>query len=511
MKKFFRIVLGRLLYMLLFISLQIGALAVMFLYFRNQFAYYYVVCILISIAAGLYVLNDESNPAYKIAWLVPILLLPIFGGLLYLMFGRNRLSRKEKQRTAAIAQRYYAAAHAAPADDLKHLETENLQAALHARYIRNAAGMPPFAHTQTQYYPSGEALLTAMLSALESAQKFIFLEYFIIEEGEMWSAISDVLERKAAQGVDVRVMYDDMGCLFTLPRGYAKVLERRGIRAAVFNPFNTVLNARFNNRDHRKICVVDGNIGFTGGVNLADEYINRVPKHGHWKDTGIRLVGAGVWSFTVMFLSLWDFIRGDNEYFALFAPSAEAAMTQAEGYVQPFTDMPLDDEAVGETVYRNLLNRASRYVYITTPYLIVGSEMLTAMQAAAKSGVDVRIITPGVPDKKIVYALTRSCYAALRKAGVRIYEYTPGFIHAKTFVSDDAYAVVGTINLDFRSLYLHYECAAWMYRSAAVAQVREDFDATLSQCAEVTDDTLKRQPLLARLGLALLRVFAPLF
>ncbi|MEG0779422.1 MAG: cardiolipin synthase [Oscillospiraceae bacterium] len=510
MKKSLQTVFGRLLYTAVFVTLQVAVVVVMFLFFQDKFAYFYAVCILVSLVATVEIVNNNSNPAYKIAWVIPILLFPIFGGLAYLMFGKYPMTKKQKDAGAVMQQRCREGIACRPGC-LAELAQQSPEAALHARYIDRAAGVPPYTHTETDYFPIGEEMFAAMLRELESAKSFIFMEYFIVERGEMWDSILEILERKAKAGVEVRVMYDDLGCLFTLPRKYYKTLRQKGIQACVFNPFNTILSPRFNNRDHRKICVIDGNVGFTGGINLADEYINRFEKHGHWKDGGILLRGQAVWALTVFFLSLWDFSNRLDEDYSPFAPDPAVVDKLPEnGFVQPYTDIPLDDEQVGENVYLNLIGRAQRYLYITTPYLIVDNETVTALCNAAKSGVDIRIITPHIPDKKMVFYLTRSYYRVLLQAGVRIYEYTPGFIHSKTFVSDDQYGVVGTINLDYRSLYLHCECAAWLYNCSAVGQVRDDFLSTLEQSEEITLEHLPKLPWYRRWTLGILKAFAPL-
>ena len=383
-------------------------------------------------------------------------------------------------------------------------------AANQSRYISHCAYCPPYQNTTTEYLPLGEVKFERMVEELKKAKHYIFLEYFIIQEGKMWNTILDILRQKAAEGVDVRVIYDDMGCIMILPTGYDRTLEQMGIKCRIFNPFVPILSSRFNTRDHRKICVIDGNVGFTGGINLADEYINAYEKHGHWKDTSILLKGEAVFNLTVMFLSMWDYLDGTTGKtdYSRYYPTVWDE--NAKGYVQPFADNPLDDEAVGETVYLNLINKAKRYVYITTPYLILSSEMLTALTSAAKCGVDVRIITPHIPDKWYVHAVSRSHYQPLIEAGVKIYEYTPGFIHAKTFVVDDDYAVVGTINLDYRSLYLHFECAVWMYQTPSVAQVRDDFFKTQQISQEITLEECRSLSFPRRLGRSVLRVFAPL-
>lgn len=510
MRKYFTIIFNRVVYTMLFVAVQLGALLAVLHFFKEQFVYFYAVCALLSVIAGIHVLNKDMNPAYKIAWLIPIMLLPIFGGLMYLMFGKLRMSRAQKRKLAEVEAKYGEALALYPGA-AERLEAQGGDAALHAKYISSVTGVPPYTHTQTRYFPIGEAYFEALKAELEKAEKFILLEYFIINEGVMWDAILDILRRKAADGVEVMVMYDDLGCLFTLPQTYDRTLEKMGIKACVFHRFNSILNARFNTRDHRKICVIDGNVGFTGGINLADEYINARVRFGRWKDSGVMLRGEAVWSLTVMFLTMWDYFRREDHRFSDYAPASELVETTPDdGFVLPYTDTPYDDEALGETVYMNLINRARRYVYITTPYLVIDNEMLTALRTASKSGVDVRIIVPGVPDKKLVYSLTCSNFEPLLKAGVRIYLYTPGFIHAKNFVSDDCCGVVGTINLDYRSLYLHYECASWMYGSQAVTELREDFLQTFEDCQELTLDTLKHKNFLQNIGLALLRAFAPM-
>ena len=350
-----------------------------------------------------------------------------------------------------------------------------------------------------------------MLAALESAEHFIFLEYFIIEEGHMFHQIEDILEKKVKEGVEVRLIYDDVGCIGTLPPRYYKQLQKKGIKCAAFNPFRPLLSVIMNNRDHRKIFVVDGAVGFTGGINLADEYINEVKRFGYWKDTGVRIEGEAVWSLTSMFLSMWNYIVHSTEDYSRFMPAQhQKAPFENDGFVQPYGDSPLDHESVGENIYLNIINRAKNYVYIFTPYLIIDHEMLTALCNAAKDGVDVRIVTPGIPDKKMIFLLTQSYYAPLIQSGVKIYQYTPGFIHAKCFVCDDEIATVGSVNLDFRSLYLHFECGVFFYRSAVVAQVKEDCLNTFVCSEQMTAEFCRNRPVPVRLLQSVLRLLAPL-
>ncbi len=508
MKKILRFITQRVVITALLIVLQALLLFGFIWKLDNYFVYFYAGSVLLSLLITLGIINSKSNPAYKIAWLIPILLFPVFGGLVYLLFGSDRTGRYLRKKLQGIGtemDNVIGEAH-------RRSGAEQLppDAANQSRYISHCAYCPPYQNTTTEYLPLGEVKFERMVEELKKAKHYIFLEYFIIQEGKMWNTILDILRQKAAEGVDVRVIYDDMGCIMILPTGYDKTLEQMGIKCRIFNPFVPILSSRFNTRDHRKICVIDGNVGFTGGINLADEYINAYEKHGHWKDTSILLKGEAVFNLTVMFLSMWDYLDGTTGKtdYSRYYPTVWDE--NAKGYVQPFADNPLDDEAVGETVYLNLINKAKRYVYITTPYLILSSEMLTALTSAAKCGVDVRIITPHIPDKWYVHAVSRSHYQPLIEAGVKIYEYTPGFIHAKTFVVDDDYAVVGTINLDYRSLYLHFECAVWMYQTPSVAQVRDDFFKTQQISQEITLEECRSLSFPRRLGRSVLRVFAPL-
>ena len=508
MKKILRFITQRVVITALLIVLQALLLFGFIWKLDNYFVYFYAGSVLLSLLITLGIINSKSNPAYKIAWLIPILLFPVFGGLVYLLFGSDRTGRYLRKKLQGIGtemDNVIGEAH-------RRSGAEQLppDAANQSRYISHCAYCPPYQNTTTEYLPLGEVKFERMVEELKKAKHYIFLEYFIIQEGKMWNTILDILRQKAAEGVDVRVIYDDMGCIMILPTGYDRTLEQMGIKCRIFNPFVPILSSRFNTRDHRKICVIDGNVGFTGGINLADEYINAYEKHGHWKDTSILLKGEAVFNLTVMFLSMWDYLDGTTGKtdYSRYYPTVWDE--NAKGYVQPFADNPLDDEAVGETVYLNLINKAKRYVYITTPYLILSSEMLTALTNAAKCGVDVRIITPHVPDKWYVHAVSRSHYQTLIEAGVKIYEYTPGFIHAKTFVVDDDYAVVGTINLDYRSLYLHFECAVWMYQTPSVAQVRDDFFKTQQISQEITLEECRSLSFPRKLGRSVLRVFAPL-
>ena len=343
---------------------------------------------------------------------------------------------------------------------------------MQSTYISKTAGYPVYKNTAVRYFPLGEDNFAKLVEELNNANHFIFMEYFIIKQGEMWDTILEIMERKAKEGVDVRLIYDDFGCSMWIPSRFIKDMKEKGIKVAAFNPIGPVFNLRQNNRDHRKITVIDGYVGFTGGINLADEYINKKSRFGHWK-------------------------YQDMAFFS-------------DGYIQPYGDTPVDNEIVGENIYLNMINKAKHYVYITTPYLIIDNEMVTALTLAAKSGIDVRIITPGIPDKKLVYLVTQSYYYQLIEAGVRIFQYTPGFIHAKTVVVDDKVATVGTINFDYRSLYLHFECGVWMFNCSSIYEIKEDYMDTLAKCDEVTKEKIRETSRLKLFGQSLLRLVAPL-
>lgn len=468
----------------------------------------YLISMVLGLLLTLVIISNRTNPAYKVAWIVVILAFPVFGITFYLLFGGNRLTRRLKRKLEAT-ERVMRSGQSQQPETAEALEQQAPLAARQSQYMRTMAHCPVYRNTETEYFPLGDVCFPRMLEELRKAKRYIFVEYFIIEEGEMWDAILKLLRERAADGVDVRVIYDDWGCITKLPSGYWRTLEAMGIKCSVFNPYIPVMSARLNNRDHRKFLIIDGKVGFTGGINLADEYINRVERFGHWKDAGVMLRGEGVWSMTVMFLAMWEYVRGTHEELAHYRPAPGPAGPY-HGYVQPYTDSPLDFESVGENVYLNMISKAQDHVYIMTPYLIIDNEMQTALASAARSGVDVRIITPHVPDKVYVHPLTRAHYEQLVEAGVRIYEYTPGFIHSKVFSVDGEYATVGTVNLDFRSLYLHFENGVWMYQTDCIGRIEQDFQDTFAISQEVTLEQCHATKWYIRLLRACLRMFAPL-
>lgn len=376
-------------------------------------------------------------------------------------------------------------------------------------YLWKKAGFPVYQNTDVRFYKDTCEALEAQKEELKKAEKFIFMEYHAIQDSTAWAGIETILKEKAASGVDVRVFYDDMGSIGFLSKPFVKRLQSEGIKCKVFNPVMPVLNVFMNNRDHRKITVIDGKVGFTGGYNLADEYFNLTHPYGQWKDSGIRLEGEAVRSLTVIFLRLWSALEKEKENLSGFFPEVSCDAS-AQGFVQPYSDSPLDGERTGENVYLNLIKGAQDYVYITTPYLIIDDEMKRELTMAAERGVDVRIVTPGIPDKKLIYSVTRSYYAGLATRGVRIYEYEPGFIHAKQFLADGEIAAVGTINLDFRSLYLHFENGCLFYDCPAVADLKTDFDELFEISREVTGKYSAKQNVAVRGVQCILRLFSPL-
>ena len=464
----------------------------------------------LGVLTALHLLTHDQPPAFKISLVFLILLFPVFGGVFYWVFHfqtttvgfRKRLHRIEERTRPAFA----------------HLATGEAEACRQlpesgrlVRYLHSTRGFPVYRNTDTVYFATGEEFEAALLNELRQAKRYIFLEFFIIGEGVFWNEILAVLRDRVAAGVDVRVVYDDLGSFVSLPHNYAEELCREGIQCRVFNPFRPFLTSIQNNRDHRKIAVVDGRVAFTGGMNLADEYINQKERFGHWKDAAILLRGEGAWSFTVMFLQIWSFLTGKQEDCDAYLPEPASPQDGAgtQGWVQPYADSPMDHDNVGEQVYLQLIGNARRYLYITTPYLLVDSNLISALKLAAKSGVDVRIITPYKPDKRLVQFTTSSYYRDLLSSGVRIYEYLDGFIHSKNMIADDLTATVGTVNLDFRSLYLHFECGTCLYRVPALESIKRDFLATLERCRPITVKDCKANPVKSILQ-DICRLFAPL-
>ena len=463
---------------------------------------------LYSIIMVLYILNSRMDPTAKITWLVIMMILPVFGAMLF-WFTKSEIGHIATKKRVEQVIEETGNELSQNQDILEKLKQDNPGAASLATYLNRSHCHPIYDQTEVEYFPLGENKWVEMLKQLEQAKDFIFLEYFIVDEGLMWGTVLDVLARKAKEGVEIRMLYDGTCEFSLLPHNYPKKLAELGIHCKVFAPFTPFVSTHYNYRDHRKIMVIDGKVAFTGGINLADEYINTRELHGHWKDTAIMLKGEAVKSFTLMFLQMWSLDEKTLD-FDRFLNAPAPSNPNTSGYVIPYGDCPLDEDRVGEMVYMDILNRATDYVHIMSPYLILDGEMETALKFAAERGVDVKLILPGIPDKHSPYALARTHYASLLDSGVKIYEYTPGFVHAKVFVSDDREGVVGTINLDYRSLYHHFECASWMYDTPVLQTIEKDFQETLANCRVVTYDTIKSQKWYEKLLGIVLKVVAPL-
>ena len=493
------------------ILLLIAQIATILLLINRVLAFLPVLAVaayFISLLVVFILVKKDKASAYKVTWIIIVMSLPILGGMLYLLFGDKRPVKK----VAAHMEEHALIAKALDADsnlpDMSQME--DTRRADSFEYIRSVSSYHAYENTGVKYYPMGELMFEDMLAELSRAKKFIFMEYFIIKKSKMWDKLCEILVCKAREGVDVRLIVDDLGSSKLFSRAYVSKLEKQKIKVIRFNPIVPFISLFMNNRDHRKILVIDGHTAFNGGINIADEYINLDSRFGVWKDTGLRLRGDAAWSFTLMFIEVWDtFCKKEERIddYELYRYTAEY-LGQADGLVLPYGDSPLDHERLGENIYIDILNQARDYVFIFTPYLIISEKMIYAIQMAAKRGVDVRIVMPGIPDKKIVYRLSRSYYMYLFEAGARVYEFTPGFMHAKSFVSDDEIAVVGTINLDYRSLYLHFECATLLYRTSEIQSIKNDALKTIAASREVIQDGKKR--FWNEMADAVLHLFAPL-
>ncbi|MBQ8826840.1 MAG: cardiolipin synthase [Oscillospiraceae bacterium] len=469
--------------------------------------YFYLAMWATEIFCVLKIINSEENPDYKIPWLLVTLLIPVAGFMLYFMFYDRKLTKKQVKRINKLAEQQV---HTDDKENFAILEKEDKKAYLQAKLLCKLSHSHLYCNTTAQYFPFGEDMNRAMLEDLKKAGKFIFLEYFIIEEGIFWNGIFEILKEKAAQGVEVRVVYDDVGCMLTLPGDYYKTLQSYGIKAVRFSPLKGQADNEFNNRSHRKIMVIDGKIGYTGGVNIADEYINEKKLFGKWKDVGIRLEGNAVKQLTSIFLADYELnVRTPVEDFSPYFNNGISCSDS--GYVVPFGDgpRPMFRHRVAKTMIMNMLNQSQSYVYMMSPYLIIDNELCQAMENAAMRGVDVRIITPHIPDKKIVFMMTQSYYKRLTEAGVRIFEYAPGFVHAKVYLSDDEYGIVGTVNLDYRSLVHHFENGVWLYKHDVLTEIKEDMTSTMEQSIEMNESNIKDN-ILQRLIRSLVRIFSPM-
>lgn len=508
MLKFFKLLFSRAMIISTLIIVQICFFVLIATRLVEYSIYINAVFYTISAFMVIYILSLHSGKLdVKLPWIVLILLFPIFGTLSYSLFNEQNFRKKilkNLENQACHPEDF------AKQNDIVNtaLLNDNKRMFQQSSYMFSSNRLPPFINTNTTYFPIGEAYYKELLVQLKNAKKFIFIESFIISKGKMWSSILEILKEKVSQGVEVRLIYDDWGNIFNLPYNYYKELEKLGIKCVVFNPFLPVVSIRHNNRDHKKIIVIDGNIGFTGGINIADEYINEKERFGHWKDSGIMLEGEAVCSLTFMFLETWHCYKDKTEDCNKYLSDTKC---HSNGFIQPYVDSPADNELVARNVYINILNDATDYVYITTPYLIMDPELTNSIISAAKRGVDVKIITPHIPDKWYVHLVTQSHYWQLIKSGVDIYEYTPGFIHAKNVICDDIVATVGTVNFDYRSLYHNYECGIWMYKASTISKMKKDFNETVQKSLQIKKEDLEKTNAFKMILSSVLRFFSPLF
>lgn len=454
-----------------------------------------------------YIINKRSNPSYKIMWIVFIMSIPPVGGVIYLLWGGGRVTPRFRRRMKKIKSTTVKFLLQDTAVE-NRLEYNDMQHARQSKYLYNQSGYPVWDNTETEYISPGEAVLPRLLEELNRAQKFIFIEFFILAEGQMWDAVYAVLKRKAAAGVEVRIIYDDFGSITRQSHGFVKRLRQNGIHVLAFNPVRPSVDIFQNNRNHRKIVIIDGITSFTGGMNIGDEYVNITHPHGYWMDCGIFLKGPATRNFTVMFCEMWNTIDARH---TIHTPGylPKTFDTYGDGFVQPYCDSPVDHCNPAEGIYMQMLYTAKKYVYIASPYLILDNSMMQILKATAQSGIDVRIITPKKEDKWYVHPVTQSYYEELLEAGVRIYEFTPGFIHSKLFVSDDKVATVGTVNMDYRSFYLHFECGAWIAGSKTVLQIKQHMLRIMEDCEEILLPAWRKRSAWMKCKQAVLRVFAP--
>lgn len=508
-KGLFRIVFSRTGIILLLILLQLG----LFLgipYYMGEYAVYINGALkVLGILVIIYIFNSEGNPAFKLTWMLCVLVFPAVGTLFYVFVKVQPGTHMMKERLAVLRIETDPYMQQVPEVEDAIWASKSANANL-SYYLSHQVGFPTYRNTEVKYFPLGEHKFRAMIEELNKAKKFIFMEYFIVEEGYMWNVILTILKEKVREGVEVRFMYDGMCAISMLPYSYPEQIQKFGIKCKMSNAVKPFLSTTQNNRDHRKICVIDGNVGFTGGINIGDEYINRKVRFGHWKDTAVMLKGEGVQSLTMMFLQMWNVDERRAEGYRKYLTPKSRVLRRELGYVIPYADSPFDNENVGEEVYFHILNHAKKYVHIMTPYLILDNEMITTLTRVAKSGIEVIIIMPHIPDKWYAFVVAKTYYKELIESGVQIYEYTPGFVHAKVFVSDDDTATVGSINLDYRSLYLHFECGVFIYNNSEVDKVERDFQQTLAKSHKVTLVEVKNRTLLTKIAGQVLRLIAPL-
>lgn len=493
--------------------LQIAILVTIFL-FLETLPFVSVILTIVAMIVAFYIVNSKTAADYKIAWLFFLVFAPVFGALCYILFANKKFSKKQLQKYAPTIKALNEANKVFEREKPLLDPSKDGDAINISSYIYKYSSVPLFQKTKATYYAWGQDGFPIMLERLRKAKHYIFMEYFIIAEGKMWSEIEKILIEKAKEGLDIRILYDDLGCINTLPKNYYKKLTKEGIKCHAFNPIRPLIDIKMNNRDHRKILVIDGHTGFTGGINIADEYINEIVRFGVWKDNVLLLEGEGVFGLTELFLSNWIMAKKEDSFidFESYLPSVykdETSPFVNDGFIQPYGSIPFSYETIGANVYVDLLLKAKKYVYIATPYLILDEEMENAIMQAAKNGVKVKLLTPHIPDKKAVFALTKSYYYKLIEAGVEIYEYSPGFVHCKMFLVDDLMASVGTTNLDYRSLYLHFENGVFLYKNSCLKDIKNDFETTFLVSRNITLEEAKPN-FMQKILRGILKVISPL-
>ncbi len=508
-KGILRFIFSRIVIFALLLFLQVGIIYYYLGKLQKYIPYYSVIMITFTIIMVLYLFNCSMDSSAKLTWMVIISIVPITGAIFF-AYTRVEIGHRALKKMVSGAISDSKGIMTTEKRILKKLEDDRSGIKEISNYLNNTGCFPIFDNSQVEYYPSGEDCFPVLLERLKNAKEYIFMEFFIVEEGIMWGRILKILADKVKEGVEVRVMYDGMCEMQLLPYNYSERLKQLGIQAKSFAPIHPLISTYFNYRDHRKVVVIDGEYALNGGINLADEYINKKYRFGYWKDTAIMVTGNAVKAYTLMFLQMWSSGDHDREFEKYLRTPKSGREIKAPGFVLPYSDIPLDDDKVGENVYMDVLNRASRYVHIMTPYLILDDEMKNAIKYAAMRGVDVKLILPGIPDKKAAYALAKSHYSELINAGVKIYEFTTGFVHAKVFVSDDEKAIVGTINLDYRSLYHHFECATYMYKTDCISEIENDYQLMLRKCRIVTKDSIKKEKIIYKMVGGVVKTFAPL-
>lgn len=461
---------------------------------------------LLGVVTTIFILNKRGNPDHKVGWIIFILIFPIFGISVYLLWGGGRVLPHLKKKMR-VCESHYIPYLKSDKKVLEHMEYFDISHSRQADYLSNESGFPLYDNSSAEYLPSGERFFDRLLEELENAQKYIYMEFFIIAEGYMWDSIFKILTKKASEGVEIKIIFDDFGSIKRQNKNFLTRLKSAGIEISVFNPIYPLFNNFLNNRNHRKIVVIDGVLAFTGGVNIGDEYINREKRFGHWMDSGVIIKGNAVKSFLCMFLTMWEFITGKRIDFNSHICDSQVI---DDGFALPYSDGPLNDLNPAEGIYMQILNSAQKYVYIMTPYLVIDNMMTASLCLAAKSGIEVCIITPHIPDKSYVHNVTRYNYLELLKAGVKIYEYTPGFIHSKVFLSDDCISTVGSVNMDYRSFVFHFECGVWLCNKDTALNIKQHFREVLAVSKQINLEDWKKRPLFDRIKQGLLHIFGPL-